>query len=137
MQEYTHRTKDGRPARILCRDFKNLSYPVLVAVLNSEGLECVSLYTSDLKAMRGRFHQHDLEEYSPWADVAVDTPIWVRDYPEQKWIPRHFSNFSGGKVSTWGDGYTSHTARGVGRHTDLTKEWEYATLDKANDIHDI
>lgn len=46
-----------------------------------------------------------------WTKVPVDTPIYVRDFEGEDWIPRHFAKFKNEKVFTWKDGKTSFSAK--------------------------
>lgn len=114
MTKYTHRTRSGLPARIICKGILNADYPVVAVILRDANREYVMEYTNELKYWHSPTdHDLDLVEYSPWADVAVDTPIWVRHSDLFKWLPRHFASFTDGVVYTWTDGNTSHTANGI------------------------
>ena len=55
-----------------------------------------------------------------WSKIAVDTPIYVREYGSP-WIPRHFAKFENGYVIAFLDGKTSFT-------TGKTRMWEQAKL---------
>lgn len=46
-----------------------------------------------------------------WSNVAVDTPIYVRNIEGNDWMPGHFAKYEGGKVYTWRYGRTSHTEK--------------------------
>lgn len=61
-----------------------------------------------------------------WNDVAIDTPILVRDYKDQEWIREHFAEYTDGKIYAWADGKTSYTADGY------VLDWNYAKLAKIN-----
>lgn len=106
---YTHRTRDGRRARIICNDVKNASYPV-VAAIEYNGGEAVEPYTKDFR-FNGNIDESDLDlfEYNPWSDVAVDTPIWVCISDGGIPFTRHFAKYENGKVFAWINGRTSHT----------------------------
>jgi len=67
-----------------------------------------------------------VQEFDIWSEVAIDTPIWVKDHPAEEWIPRHFAKRSGGYVMAWSNGTTSHSAPTA----DPTTRWEMATLVK-------
>lgn len=122
---YTHRTRHGMKARILCTDFKDARYAVVVVVLREDGHEVVHLYTEDLRyaGPYGEPHDYDLVAYSPWQDVVVDTPIWVKEYPYDDWDTRHFAKYHNGIVYAWSNGCTSHS-------TEHTTPWECASLTK-------
>lgn len=124
MIKYTHRTRSGLPARIICKDRTCKDLPVIALVLGPEGEESVAHYTAELKFYSNMAVEHvlDLVEHNPWLYVAVDTPVWVRNSGSFRWLPRHFASFKNGRVSTWGDGNTSHTTNGE------VVTWEHATL---------
>ena len=67
-----------------------------------------------------------IEEFNVWSEVAIDTPIWVKDCTRDEWVPRHFARFSGNCVLAWADGTTSHSAPTEAP----TTRWELATLVK-------
>lgn len=105
---YTHRTRDGHRARIICTDVKSDVYPVVAAIEYDSG-ETVERYTKTLQ------YDHiygesdlDLFEYSPWSDVVIDTPIWVCNCDGISFA-RHFAKYENGKVFAWINGRTSHT----------------------------
>lgn len=60
-----------------------------------------------------------------WTKVPVDTPIYVRDYEEENWYPRHFAKFENEKVFTWKDGSTSFSAK---NDSDKMISWRLAKL---------
>ena len=66
------------------------------------------------------------EEYKEpevdWNNVAVDTPILVRDDENKAWIREHFAKYEDGAVFAWVDGNTSWTANGE------KLIWKYAKL---------
>jgi hypothetical protein len=53
----------------------------------------------------------------PRPELAVDTPIWVRDSDSLRWRPMHFALWAAGDydsfvVFTWRDGATKHSSNG-------------------------
>lgn len=58
-----------------------------------------------------------------WSKVEVDTPIYVRDYERNEWVPRHFAKYEDGEVYAWLGGMTSFT----GGHIPI-EAWTYAKL---------
>ena len=60
-----------------------------------------------------------------WTKLPVDTPIYVRDYEEENWYPRHFAKFENEKVFTWMDGSTSFSAK---NDSDKMISWRFAKL---------
>ena len=67
-----------------------------------------------------------LEEYEKpevdWNNIAVDTPILVRESKDRDWKRRYFAKYKDGIIFAWVGGNTSWTALG-----DTTK-WKYAKL---------
>lgn len=67
-----------------------------------------------------------LEEYEEpeidWNNIAVDTPILVRESKDREWKRRYFAKYKDGIIFAWVGGNTSWTALG-----DTTK-WKYAKL---------
>lgn len=82
--------------------------------------------------------EHDywslVEEYNPWNDVKVDTPIWGRDINVDEWLPRHFAMYFNGKVYAWSNGATSHSSGyTIGEKMDnFVTYWEQTTLINPN-----
>lgn len=68
------------------------------------------------------------EEYEEpevdWSKVAVDTPIYVRQYEDNDWVRRHFAKYEDGEVYAWSNGTTSYTAHNKKYYT----RWVYAKL---------
>lgn len=59
-------------------------------------------------------HPRDIvDRWSPWANLDIDTPVWVKDVLYGKWVPRHFAGVSQGKATCWAEGLTSHTTKNV------------------------
>lgn len=88
------------------------------AILRSFALDGVSDYEA----------QNLVSEFNPWTEVKVDTPIWVRDHPLERWAPRHFAKYENGGVYAWTAGLTAHSGRG-----NDTTTWAYATLETPHD----
>ena len=53
------------------------------------------------------------DRWSPWANLDIDTPVWVKDDSDGEWVPRHFAGVSQGKATCWAEGLTSHTTKNV------------------------
>lgn len=105
--KYTHKTRDGKLARILATDMISL-YPVVVAIRQPDGKETLERYASTLKfCYDGAYSDMDLVEYNPWDDVAVDTKIQVRDCDSEHWNNRYFSHYADGMVHAFNSGATS------------------------------
>ena len=63
----------------------------------------------------------DIAEYLgivDWSKVAVDTPILVKQYEQDKWEKRHFAYFKDERVYAWLCGATSWSADYEGDTTD-------------------
>lgn len=118
---YTHKTRNGRKARILATDLLG-DTPVVVALLDEDHTECVVLYNTDLTCC-GYTSALDLVEYSPWKDVAVDTKVFVKDFENEEWTPRHFSHFEQDAVFVFTDGATSFTGS-----SEETVSWRFVKL---------
>ena len=58
------------------------------------------------------------------ADLAVDTPILVRDTGSEVWAKRHFARFTGnGEIMAWPDGMTSFSTEDEDVAPVIWKEW--------------
>lgn len=103
-------TERKYPVRVLCVDGRNPKYPVVAEFFNG------SFWVSENFTLTGGMcigeaSEFDLIEHNPWADVPVDTPVWVRD-KSGAWCARHFAEYKDGRVWAWEAGCTSHTANG-------------------------
>lgn len=56
-------------------------------------------------------------------DLAMDTPVWVRNEDNEPWEPRHFAEWCGNLMVCWEDGTTSHSSEGTNAF------WKYWRLD--------
>ena len=124
--KYTHKTSEGSLARVLCDDLVggcNCAVAILVG-----GAEIVRIFHKDSDGSI-RNTNETLKEISPWDDVAVDTPIWVRETGVSAWQPRHFAKFDSGNVYFWANGTTSHSCK---RSLTSLTYWPYATLENPN-----
>lgn len=117
---------DGRKVRITCTDMKGEGAPCgglvdcgLYEAIYSYGKDGAGLNSSDL-----------VREYDPLEELPVDTPVWVRDYPEEEWNPRHYAGYKDerGRYVAFFDGKTSHSSRG-----DSTMSWYCMTNVNPND----
>lgn len=119
--KYTHKTRDGRLARIIATDVKHDTYPIMALVLDSAyDIEFAVSYKDDLTNIDNLM---DLVPYSDWEDVPVDTKVFVKDFEDNEWIPRHFSHFENGYVFTFVNGATSFTS-----NREETTSWRFAKL---------
>ena len=87
--------KNGRPA--LCREIKCE--------------DCDFDKSDSCKGSTYNFREWLNSEYIEppvdWSNVAVDTPILVRDSEEEVWERRYFAKYENGMVYEWGGGATS------------------------------
>jgi len=123
-------TRDGRKARVVCNDIKNAEFPV-IALVDCEETEVLILCT------KNGYYQVDekprdldlVAEYSLWLDVAVDTPILVKNEKDDDWEKRHFAKYENGKVWAWLSGYTSWSAEN--EHSVM--DWKHTKLAEKED----
>lgn len=67
MPKYTHRTRSGLPARIVCTDRCNGDVPVIALVKKTPEGEALLLYPANLSFTDGvEDHDLDLFEVKPW-----------------------------------------------------------------------
>lgn len=124
---YTHRTRAGNKARIICDNLVKVNYPIVAAIVGHNNQEFVCTLTNSLKFMHNNEdHVLDLTEYCPWDDVAVDTPILVSNSQNGPWFKRHFAKYEKtGIVFCFMDGLSSWTNSSF--DAALTG-WKYAKL---------
>lgn len=122
-----YRTCDGRNVRILCIDREN-KYPVVGLINNVyiAGFTETGRFCED-----GYLSHNDLIEYNPAQELKVDQAIWVRDYGNEPWTPRHFAKVTeAGKVACWYQGLTSHSARHDVDEIIIWNQWSITTPNK-------
>ena len=125
---YTHRTKSGYPARIICDDAVTDTQKVISLVLMSSG-ETVAMYTDDLHYYRDKAESlADLIKgakpsapKTDWSKVKVDTLVWIKSADDSEWVPRYFCKYEDGRVWTYDYGCTSFT-------TEYYTAWSEASL---------
>ena len=74
--------------------------------------EC-GFFSADYSCRNNAREWLDLEYVAPqvdWSNVALDTPIFVRNSEEKMWRKRHFAKFENGIVYAWSEGLTSWSA---------------------------
>lgn len=62
------------------------------------------------------------KEKVDWSKVAVDTPILVKNYPNEEWLNRHFARYENGYILAYDDGNTSWSGNG------RVCAWKFAEL---------
>lgn len=108
-----YRTRNGRAVRVLCVDRKCDEFPVVAAVLSSDGKETIHTFTAEGKyALGDHKTPTDLVEVSEWDDFKIDDLVMVRNTDDGAWNLRHFAGVDSkcDRPSTWVDGTTSWTA---------------------------
>lgn len=88
--------------------------------------ECIFNEECDLKSQKWLVSEYkDPAEDVDWSKVPVDTPVLVRDYETDKWMPRYFAGINeDGNVIVFDSGATSWSDDGK----NFTLSWEYAKL---------
>lgn len=105
---YTHRDTYGNLARILGRlEGKGVPCPVVVAYLNTDGVESVRLYTNELQDHSGAHSR--LVEMHPAECWPVDKEV-MTSKDGTWWTPANFCKYEGGLIFVWDNGGTSWTA---------------------------
>lgn len=106
----TYLMSNAWKVRIICTDRRYDSLPIVGLYTtpdgNGEGILCLDTRGSDAYAKA-----QIVREINPWDNVAVDTPIWVKDISSNGgfWVRRHFAKLQDGKVYFWSNGKTSFT----------------------------
>lgn len=120
-------TRDGRKVFVVAVNLR-WECPVLGYIVEGEW-DNACTWCAD-----GRVYTHDTDNprdivgrWSPWANLALDTPVWVKDKHDAEWVARHFAGvLRTGKPTTWINGLTSHSAStGVS-----TTSWDEMSLTK-------
>lgn len=95
-----------------------------------EGLSCedCDLHDMQIGCDKLRIQEWASNEYVEppvdWSKVAVDTPIFVRDFGEKEWRKRYFAKYEDGKVFAWLNGATSWSVTDINNVT----YWNMAKL---------
>ena len=103
-------TREGKPARIICVDRMSKDYPVVALIMDGGG-EGLTAHSADGLYLGGvGGSARDLILPKRLEDLAVDTPILVRDREDEKWEKRHFAKAVAGRATCWNNGATSWSA---------------------------
>lgn len=124
-----YRTRSGKNVVIYTTDRKHDGgFTVVGGIVEDNGEHSVEYWKSDGSVLNnGVENQYDLIEYNPTQDLKLDQPIWVRNSPTGRWVPRHFASVDvRGKVMCWDDGCTSFTA--TAKYS--KSAWDYWTATK-------
>lgn len=68
-------TRNGRPARIICTDFRDKDYPIVALIAHSYGSESITLHTLD-----GHFYTDGREAYGDLVMPVNMRMGWVNIY---------------------------------------------------------
>lgn len=106
-EKYAEEIKRWAGRRNFCDEFIE---PVILKQLgeNCETTSCELCNTLRMMWLLEEYEEPK-ESETDWSKVAVDTPIFVRQNEEGKWIRRHFAMYKNGTVYTWKDSRTSWT----------------------------
>lgn len=91
-----YKTVSGLDVRILCVDAKKHKN-VLGLVKERSGNEVVYMWYEDGSFLKQIKDEYDLIEVDPFEDfrnLPVDTPVWVRDFNDEEWNPRHWKKLN-------------------------------------------
>lgn len=108
-----YRTRDGKDVVLYTADRKHDGgYTVVGGIIENNGEHSLQIWKSNGSINpSGIENKEDLIEYNPAQDLKMDQAIWVKDYNDTEWYPRHFKGVSSnGNVECWTEGRTSHTA---------------------------
>ena len=75
----------------------------------------------DRKGIENILKPYEGEPEIDWPQVAVDTPILVKDSEDEPWYKKYFAKYEDGKVRAWNNGNTSWTGT-------CTISWKFAKL---------
>lgn len=94
--------------------------------------ECIFNEECDLKSQKWLVSEYkDPAENVDWSKVPIDTPVLVREYETDKWIPRYFAGINeDGNVIAFDSGATSWSDDGE----NLTVNWKQAKLANPDDL---
>lgn len=94
--------------------------------------ECIFNEECDLKSQKWLVSEYkDPAENVDWSEVPIDTPVLVREYETDKWIPRYFAGINeDGNVIAFDSGATSWSDDGE----NLTVNWKQAKLANPDDL---
>lgn len=98
-----------------CDDFVK---PYILKSSTCVGTSCVACQLKQAVWLLEEYEEPEVD----WNNIAVDTPILVRESKDREWKRRYFAAYKDGIIFAWVIGKTSWTALGD------TTEWNYAKL---------
>lgn len=87
--------------------------------LNCKGLDCHDCTT--VQSLWFNEEYKETEEKVDWTNVAIDTPVLVRDSDKSEWHKRYFAKYQNGQIFTYSNGNTSWS-------TQVTVGWKQGKL---------
>lgn len=108
----TNREKYAEQILDLAVNGKNFAFCKEEKIVSCAGLWCPNciFYSGTDNCSKNKecwSRQEYVEPPVDWSKVPVDTKVYVRDFDNGFWIPRHFARFEDEKIVTWNDGATS------------------------------
>lgn len=100
-----------------CKDFV-MPHILKTSDCCKDGIHCGACH---LRQTVWLFEEYE-EPAVDWNQVAVDTPILVKEYKGGEWYKSHFAKYKNGVVYAWNNGCTSWSAEGA------ALPWKYAKL---------
>lgn len=100
-----------------CREFIK---PIILKRESCNGLSCERCAMLQMLWFEEEYEEPEVD----WTNVAVNTPILVRDIECDVWHKANFAKFEKGRVYVWLSGKTSWTAENKNKIT----SWRYAKL---------
>lgn len=121
-------TRDGRKVVVVALNLRG-EFPVLgyTAEYNWDNA-CTWRADGRVYGLPSEHPRDIVDRWNPYTNVAIDTPVWVRDDPLATWVPRHFAGVKDGKPLAWANGLTSHTAKE--REEEEPVMWDELSLTK-------
>jgi len=113
-------TRDGRKVVVVALNLRG-EFPVLgyTAEYNWDNA-CTWRADGRVYGLPSEHPRDIVDRWSPWANLDIDTPVWVKDDSDGEWVPRHFAGVSQGKATCWAEGLTSHTTKNVAPWNELS-----------------
>lgn len=114
-EKYADEIKNFDCNNDFCDDFVK---PYILKSSTCVGTSCVACQLKQAVWLLEKYEEPEVD----WNNIAVDTPILVRESKDREWKRRYFAKYKDGIIFAWVGGNTSWTALG-----DTTK-WKYAKL---------
>lgn len=99
-----------------CDDFIR---PKILNKKNCCGLSCVKCCLLQVLWLNEEYKEPGVD----WSKVPVDTKIFVKDFEDAEWVPRHFAMYKKGMVYAFPNGKTSFSVEEKG-----SIKWNFAKL---------